>query len=134
MNHYTQALAELKAQPAHKLSEVGDQWQTPPALFWGVNAVFGPFVLDLFTDGEWAWPATPEADATLLAAMKAGTAVGLVAASMPRPSWSLLAKTGSLIDGYKPWAECRRCHWRADKRGRTRSHSGGAAQPAPSGV
>lgn len=52
MNHYTQALADLKAQSAHKLGEVGDQWQTPPALFWGVNAVFGPFVLDLFTDGE----------------------------------------------------------------------------------
>lgn len=28
---------------------------------------------DLFTDGEWAWPATPEADAQLLAAMKAGS-------------------------------------------------------------
>lgn len=52
MNHYTHALAELKSQPAHLLKEVGDQWQTPPALFWGINAVFGPFVLDLFTDGE----------------------------------------------------------------------------------
>lgn len=52
MNHYTQSLAALKAQPAHLLKEVGDQWQTPPALFWGINAVFGPFVLDLFTDGE----------------------------------------------------------------------------------
>ncbi|PKM17450.1 MAG: phage N-6-adenine-methyltransferase [Gammaproteobacteria bacterium HGW-Gammaproteobacteria-15] len=52
MNHYTQALAELKAKPAHKLSEVGDQWQTPPALFWGINAVFGPFIIDLFTDAD----------------------------------------------------------------------------------
>lgn len=52
MNHYTRALAELKAQTAHKLGEVGDQWQTPPALFWGINAVFGPFLIDLFTDGE----------------------------------------------------------------------------------
>lgn len=52
MNHYTRALAELKAQPAHKLSEVGDQWQTPPALYWGINALFGPFLIDLFTDGE----------------------------------------------------------------------------------
>jgi len=52
MNHYTRALAALKAQPAHKLGEVGDQWQTPPALFWGINAVFGPFLIDLFTDGE----------------------------------------------------------------------------------
>lgn len=52
MNHYTRALAELKAQPCHKLSEVGDQWQTPPALYWGINALFGPFLIDLFTDGE----------------------------------------------------------------------------------
>jgi phage N-6-adenine-methyltransferase len=52
MNHYTRALAALKAQPAHKLGEVGDQWQTPPALFWGINAVFGPFLIDLFTDAE----------------------------------------------------------------------------------
>lgn len=52
MNHYTRALAELKAKPAHKLGEVGDQWQTPPALFWGINAVFGPFIIDLFTDAD----------------------------------------------------------------------------------
>ncbi|UAL42169.1 phage N-6-adenine-methyltransferase [Shewanella inventionis] len=49
---YAQSLAELKAKPTHYLKEVGDQWQTPPALFWGVFAKFGPFVLDLFTDGE----------------------------------------------------------------------------------
>jgi hypothetical protein len=36
---------------------------------------------DLCTDGEWAWPATPEADATLLAAMKAGTTATLTARS-----------------------------------------------------
>lgn len=52
MNNYTKSLAALKAQATHKLKEVGDQWQTPPALFWGINAVFGPFVLDLFTDGD----------------------------------------------------------------------------------
>lgn len=52
MNHYTRALAELKAKPTHKLGEVGDQWQTPPALFWGINAVFGPFIIDLFTDAD----------------------------------------------------------------------------------
>ncbi len=28
---------------------------------------------ELFTDGEWAWPSTPEQDASLLAAMKRGT-------------------------------------------------------------
>ena len=36
---------------------------------------------ELFTDGEWAWPATPDQDAALLAAMKAGTQATLSARS-----------------------------------------------------
>lgn len=51
-NPYSQALTEQKALTTHKLKEVGDQWRTPDALFWGINAMFGPLVLDLFTDGE----------------------------------------------------------------------------------
>lgn len=51
-NPYSQALTEQKALSSHKLKEVGDQWRTPDALFWGINVMFGPFVLDLFTDGE----------------------------------------------------------------------------------
>lgn len=35
----------------------------------------------LFTDGEWAWPGSPEQDAALLAAMKAGTNATLSARS-----------------------------------------------------
>lgn len=49
-NKYCQALAELRAKPAHELKEVGDQWRTPDLLFWGINALFGPLVLDLFAD------------------------------------------------------------------------------------
>lgn len=49
-NKYCQALAELRAQSAHELKEVGDQWRTPDLLFWGINALFGPLVLDLFAD------------------------------------------------------------------------------------
>ena len=52
LNPYCQALAELRARPAHELKEVGDQWRTPENIFWGINAMFGPLVLDLFTDGE----------------------------------------------------------------------------------
>jgi len=36
---------------------------------------------ELFTDGEWAWPASPDQDAALLAAMKAGTQATLTARS-----------------------------------------------------
>ncbi|WP_432264889.1 phage N-6-adenine-methyltransferase [Enterobacter roggenkampii] len=52
LNPYCLALAELRAQPAHELKEIGDQWRTPDNIFWGINALFGPLVLDLFTDGE----------------------------------------------------------------------------------
>ncbi len=31
---------------------MGDQWRTPDNIFWGINTLFGPFVLDLFTDGD----------------------------------------------------------------------------------
>lgn len=49
---YANALRAQKAKPVHLLKEVGDQWQTPPALYWGIFAKFGPFVLDLFSDGD----------------------------------------------------------------------------------
>lgn len=49
---YCSKLTSLREKPAHQLKEVGDQWRTPDALFWGINAMFGPLVLDLFTDGE----------------------------------------------------------------------------------
>lgn len=50
LSPYSRALAELRSKPAHELKEVGDQWRTPDLLFWGINAMFGPLVLDLFAD------------------------------------------------------------------------------------
>lgn len=54
MNHYAQALAEQQAQPDHELKQIGDQWQTPKALAWGLFHQFaptlGPVVLDMFAD------------------------------------------------------------------------------------
>ena len=52
LNKYCQALVALRSQPAHELKEVGDQWRTPDLLFWGINALFGPLVLDLFADAD----------------------------------------------------------------------------------
>lgn len=49
---YCSKLTELRERPTHLLKEVGDQWRTPDPLFWGINAMFGPLVLDLFSDGE----------------------------------------------------------------------------------
>ncbi|EPT8946109.1 phage N-6-adenine-methyltransferase [Cronobacter malonaticus] len=52
LNAYSQALAALRSKPAHELKEVRDQWRTPDNIFWGINAMFGPLVLDLFSDGD----------------------------------------------------------------------------------
>ncbi len=52
VNKYCQALAQLRSKPAHELKEVGDQWRTPDPLFWGINAMFGPLMLDLFADDD----------------------------------------------------------------------------------
>ena len=49
---YVIELDELCNKSTHMLKDVGDQWRTPDALYWGINAKFGPFTLDLFTDGQ----------------------------------------------------------------------------------
>ncbi|MEY0558034.1 phage N-6-adenine-methyltransferase [Providencia rettgeri] len=51
-SEYVTKLNALKLKQLHKLNEVGDQWRTPEELFWGINAIYGPFTLDLFTDGQ----------------------------------------------------------------------------------
>lgn len=52
MNNYSIALNEQKLMATHKLKDVGDQWRSPEALWWGINSMFGPFVLDLFADSD----------------------------------------------------------------------------------
>lgn len=49
-SNYCKNLEALRSKAAHELKEVGDQWRTPDHLFWGINAMFGPLVLDLFAD------------------------------------------------------------------------------------
>ncbi|WP_370906030.1 phage N-6-adenine-methyltransferase [Citrobacter koseri] len=51
-NKYCQVLAELRNRRSHYLKDVGDQWRTPDLLVWGINAMFGPLVLDLFADDD----------------------------------------------------------------------------------
>ncbi|WP_431298200.1 invasion associated locus B family protein [Tabrizicola sp. BL-A-41-H6] len=56
----------------------------------------------LFTDGEWAWPGSPEDDATLLAAMKNGTSATLTARSgkgtETKDTFSLRGFTAAMTD------------------------------------
>ncbi|HBC8645179.1 TPA: hypothetical protein KE522_002020 [Citrobacter koseri] len=59
-NKYCQVLAELRNRRAHYLKDVGDQWRTPDLLVWGINAMFGPLVLDLFAATKVAPPVPAE--------------------------------------------------------------------------
>ncbi|WP_246201382.1 phage N-6-adenine-methyltransferase [Budvicia diplopodorum] len=49
---YLQKINYLRSKPKHLLKDVGDQWCTPEALFLAINDLYGPLVLDLFSDGE----------------------------------------------------------------------------------
>lgn len=51
-SEYVTKLNALKAKSTHKLNEIGDQWQSPENLVYGINSIYGPFTIDLFTDGE----------------------------------------------------------------------------------
>lgn len=56
--NYSEKLAALKRNPDVLLKEIGDEWRTPDKLYWGAFQLYGPFVLDLFSDGDNAKCAT----------------------------------------------------------------------------
>ncbi|MGX9356260.1 invasion associated locus B family protein [Roseobacteraceae bacterium S113] len=60
---------------------------------------------ELFTDGEWAWPATPEEDAKIVAAMRRGASAELTARSsrgtQTKDTFSLLGFTAASEDAQK---------------------------------
>ena len=89
LNKYCQALVALRSQPAHELREVGDQWRTPDLLFWGINALFGPLVLDLFADDDNAkCPAWYTAEDNALTQDWSGRLVELGGAAFANPPYS----------------------------------------------
>lgn len=55
---------------------------------------------ELFTEGEWAWPATPEDDAKIVAAMKRGSGASMTARSgrgtVTKDTFSLLGFTAAV--------------------------------------
>ncbi len=67
-----------------------------------VSLDVGGTVFQLFTEGEWAWPATPEEDARIVAALKGGTAATLVGQSgrgtVTNDTFSLLGFTAAVDD------------------------------------
>ena len=60
---------------------------------------------ELFTDGEWAWPATPADDAKIITAMKRGSSAILTARSgrgtQTKDTFSLLGFTASVEEAEK---------------------------------
>ena len=60
---------------------------------------------DLYTEGEWAWPATPQDDAKIIAAMKRGADAVLTARSargtQTKDTFSLLGFTAAVEDAEK---------------------------------
>lgn len=65
-----------------------------------VSLDVGGTAFQLFTDGEWAWPATAEDDARIIAAMKAGSQAVLTGQSgrgtVTRDTFSLLGFTAAV--------------------------------------
>ncbi len=70
-----------------------------------VNLDIGGTEFELFTDGEWAWPATEADDAKIITAMKRGTSAILTARStrgtQTKDSFSLLGFTAAVEDAEK---------------------------------
>ncbi|UWQ28609.1 invasion associated locus B family protein [Leisingera sp. M527] len=70
-----------------------------------VNMAIGESEFELFTEGEWAWPATPADDAKIVTAMKRGANAVLTARSargtQTKDSFSLLGFTAALDDAEK---------------------------------
>ena len=65
-----------------------------------VSLDVGGTVFELFTEGEWAWPATPEDDAAIVAAMKRGSEAVLTGQSgrgtVTRDTFSLSGFTAAV--------------------------------------
>lgn len=70
-----------------------------------VNLAIGDSEFELFTEGEWAWPATPADDAKIITAMKRGSKAVLTARSargtQTKDSFSLLGFTAAVEDAEK---------------------------------
>lgn len=70
-----------------------------------VNMNIGGTEFDLFTEGEWAWPESAEADGKIIAAMKRGSKAVLTARSArgttTKDTFSLLGVTAAIEDAAK---------------------------------
>ncbi|NDU99655.1 invasion associated locus B family protein [Pseudoroseicyclus tamaricis] len=70
-----------------------------------VTLDIGGTEFQLFTEGEWAWPATPEDDARIVAALKAGSSASLTGVSgrgtTTQDTFSLLGVTAAIDEAQR---------------------------------
>lgn len=70
-----------------------------------VNVTIGNSTFELYTEGEWAWPATPQDDERIITAMKRGSNAVLTARSSrgttTKDTFSLLGFTAAFEDAGK---------------------------------
>ncbi|ASP19938.1 invasion associated locus B (IalB) protein [Antarctobacter heliothermus] len=70
-----------------------------------VNIAIGETEFELYTEGEWAWPATPQDDVKLITAMKRGADAVVTAVSSrgteTKDTFSLLGFTAAIEDADK---------------------------------
>lgn len=70
-----------------------------------VNVAIGDTEFELYTEGEWAWPATPQDDVKLITAMKRGADAVVTAVSsrgtQTKDTFSLLGFTAAIEDAEK---------------------------------
>lgn len=70
-----------------------------------VNVTIGDTEFELYTEGEWAWPATPQDDVKLITAMKRGADAVATAVSSrgttTKDTFSLLGFTAAIEDAEK---------------------------------
>ncbi|MCR8548295.1 hypothetical protein M4578_10675 [Salipiger sp. P9] len=70
-----------------------------------VNVNIGGSEFELYTEGEWAWPATPQEDSKIITAMKRGSDAVLTARSgrgtLTKDTFSLLGFTAAVEDAEK---------------------------------
>lgn len=91
-------------RPGHK-GEVSFTGGYPFANGSTVRLDVGGTAFDLFTDGEWAWPASADEDARVIAALRAGAKAVVVGTSSrgtrTEDSFSLMGFTAAMDDAAK---------------------------------
>ena len=85
----------------------GDPESPAPGIIFGEkgSGKSGGNEFELFTEGEWAWPASPQDDAKIITAMKRGATAVLTARSargtITKDTFSLLGFTAAVEDAEK---------------------------------